>query len=96
MPMPMPGRPERGRCWCRIMPKDVPFTLAVHRQPAGAGLLHAVTHIEFNAINLALDAVWRFARACPMPYYLDWLRVAAEEALALQRCCVEHLQFARL
>ncbi|MEY2706515.1 MAG: hypothetical protein RI905_264, partial [Pseudomonadota bacterium] len=36
-------------------------------------------HIEFNAINLALDAVWRFA-GMPQEYYEDWLRVAAEEA----------------
>lgn len=44
-----------------------------------AALLHAVAHIEFNAINLALDAVWRFP-AMPPAYYLDWTLVAAEEA----------------
>jgi uncharacterized ferritin-like protein (DUF455 family) len=43
-------------------------------------LLHAVAHIEFNAINLALDAVWRFD-AMPASFYVDWLRVASEEAL---------------
>ncbi len=42
-------------------------------------LLHAVAHIEFNAINLALDAVYRF-REMPDAYYGDWLKVAAEEA----------------
>ena len=42
-------------------------------------LIHALAHIEFNAMNLALDAVWRFA-AMPPEYYADWLRVAAEEA----------------
>ncbi len=42
-------------------------------------MLHAVAHIEFNAINLALDATWRFA-GMPEAYYRDWLRVAAEEA----------------
>jgi len=41
--------------------------------------LHSIAHIEFNAINLALDAVWRFA-GMPQAYYRDWLRVAAEEA----------------
>ena len=41
-------------------------------------LLHAVAHIEFSAINLALDAVYRF-RHMPDDYYGDWLRVAAEE-----------------
>jgi uncharacterized ferritin-like protein (DUF455 family) len=45
-----------------------------------AALLHAVAHIGFNAINLALDAVWRFADM-PTAYYTDWLGVAAEEAL---------------
>ncbi len=71
-----PGRPAHP---VLVAPKDVktrsPFT------PAGrAALLHAVTHIEFNAINLALDAVWRFAEM-PDAYYCDWLQVAQEEAL---------------
>jgi uncharacterized ferritin-like protein (DUF455 family) len=44
-----------------------------------AALIHAIAHIEFNAINLALDAVWRFADM-PKTYYADWLKVAAEEA----------------
>uniref|UniRef100_UPI003FA38E73 ferritin-like domain-containing protein n=1 Tax=Collimonas fungivorans TaxID=158899 RepID=UPI003FA38E73 len=39
----------------------------------------ALAHIEFNAINLALDAIWRFV-GMPMDYYADWLRVAKEEA----------------
>jgi uncharacterized ferritin-like protein (DUF455 family) len=72
-----------------VPPKDVaqrsPFT------PEGrAALIHAICHIEFNAINLALDAVWRFA-GMPRQFYLDWLRVAAEEAYhyGLLR---EHLQ----
>jgi uncharacterized ferritin-like protein (DUF455 family) len=42
-------------------------------------LIHALSHIEFNAINLALDALWRFA-GMPAEYYVDWLRVADEEA----------------
>ena len=44
-----------------------------------AALVHALAHIEFNAINLALDAIWRFANM-PADYYKDWLKVAAEEA----------------
>lgn len=44
-----------------------------------AALIHAVAHIEFNAINLALDAAYRF-RGLPRDYYADWLRVADEEA----------------
>ncbi len=73
---PLPGRPARPLL---VAPKDVPQrSLAT---PAGrAALLHAIAHIEFNAINLALDAMWRFA-GMPGAYYLDWLRVAQEEAL---------------
>lgn len=44
-----------------------------------AALIHALAHIEFNAINLALDAAQRFP-GFPPDYYGDWLRVAAEEA----------------
>jgi len=44
-----------------------------------ATLIHAITHIEFNAINLALDAVYRF-REMPDEYYADWLQVAYEES----------------
>lgn len=51
-----------------------PFTAEGH-----AALMHSIAHIEFNAINLALDAVWRFS-GMPERYYIDWLRVAAEEA----------------
>ena len=48
-----------------------------------AALVHAVTHIEFNAINLALDAVYRF-RDMPRQFYLDWVSVAADEARHFQ------------
>ena len=44
-----------------------------------AALIHAIAHIEFNAVNLALDAVARFP-GMPRDYYHDWLQVAAEEA----------------
>ncbi len=45
-----------------------------------AVLIHALAHIEFNAINLALDVIWRFA-GMPAAFYADWLKVANEEAL---------------
>jgi uncharacterized ferritin-like protein (DUF455 family) len=44
-----------------------------------ASLVHSICHIEFNAINLALDAVWRFGNM-PSLYYTDWLQVAYEES----------------
>ncbi len=59
--------------------------------PAGrAALIHAIAHIEFNAINLALDAVCRFP-GLPDEYYRDWISVAAEEALH-HSLLVEHRQ----
>ena len=70
---------------CRpAMPRRVPPTTVPTRSPytlsGRAALLHAIAHIEFNAVNLALDAVWRFG-GMPTGYYADWLRVAGEEAL---------------
>ena len=59
---------------CRPGSARSPFTV-----DGRAALLHAVVHIAFNAINLALDAVWRFA-GMPVAFYRDWLRVASEEA----------------
>jgi uncharacterized ferritin-like protein (DUF455 family) len=77
---PAPGPPEAGR---PPRPELVaPERLTQRRvgSPQGrAALVHAVTHIEFNAINLACDAVYRF-REMPDAYYTDWARVAAEEA----------------
>ncbi len=74
-PASLPGRPDR--------PALLRHTEVARRSPATpegrAVLMHAIAHIEFNAINLALDAVWRFA-GMPDAYYRDWLRVAGEEA----------------
>lgn len=72
----LPGRPLRPRL---VPPQKVPARSAQHAV-GRAALLHAIAHIEFNAINLALDAVWRFA-GLPQEFYIDWLRVAHEEAL---------------
>ncbi len=85
-PSGLPGRPA--------LPRLVPHLALARRSPftpAGrAALLHSVAHIEFNAINLALDAIWRFA-GLPADYYRDWLQVAAEEALHFTLLC-EHLR----
>jgi uncharacterized ferritin-like protein (DUF455 family) len=71
----LPGRPARPEL---IHPAKVPRRSPF--KPEGlAALLHAIAHIEFNAINLALDAAWRFD-GMPPGFYEDWLRVAAEEA----------------
>lgn len=75
-PATLPGRPSRPVLVDPAqVPRRSPFT------PQGrSALLHAVAHIEFNAIDLALDAAWRFG-GLPQDFYRDWLRVAAEEAL---------------
>ena len=75
-PPGVPGRPDRPEL---VAPGAV-APRGIGTAAGRAALLHALAHIEFNAINLALDAIWRFA-AMPRAYYLDWLRVAAEEAL---------------
>ena len=75
-PPGVPGRPDKPALVPTLqVPKRSPFTTE-----GRAALLHAIAHIEFNAINLALDAVWRFA-GMPREFYLDWLKVACEEAL---------------
>jgi uncharacterized ferritin-like protein (DUF455 family) len=74
-PGPLPGRPALPSL---VDPGKVPKR-APHTREGLAALVHAIAHIEFNAINLALDAIWRFAHM-PEAYYRDWLKVAAEEA----------------
>ncbi len=71
----VPGRPVKPAL---IDPSRVPQRSPYTPQGLAA-LMHAVCHIEFNAINLALDAVWRF-EGLPDDYYTDWWRVAVEEA----------------
>lgn len=70
-----PGRPARPPL---VPPERLPWRSA--KTASGrAALIHALAHIEFNAIQLALDAVWRFS-GLPAAYYEDWLQVAADEA----------------
>ncbi len=77
-----PGRPPRPRL---VHPRNLP-----KRSPGSAqgraALVHAVAHIEFNAINLAWDAVYRF-RGMPDAYYRDWARVARDEARHFELVC---------
>ncbi|MGL1832550.1 ferritin-like domain-containing protein [Rhodocyclaceae bacterium SMB388] len=75
-PVSKPGRP---RCPELVDPQRVPRRRVT--TPEGhAALLHAIAHIEFNAINLALDCVMRF-RSFPAEFHQGWLQVAAEEAM---------------
>lgn len=75
VPIPVPGRPERPAL---VHPRDLPRRTLAHEQ-GRAALIHAVTHIEFNAVNLAWDVVYRF-RDLPEAFYEDWVGVANEEA----------------
>ena len=73
-PPGVPGRPARPP----LVPPGSVAQRAVGTAEGRAALLHALAHIEFNAIGLALDHLWRFA-GLPDAYYRDWLRVAVEE-----------------
>ena len=74
-PIDRPGQPDKPQL---IPPQQVPRRRA-DTQVGRVALIHALAHIEFNAINLALDAAHRFP-GMPPAYYADWLRVADEEA----------------
>lgn len=82
----IPGREER--------PLLVPPTQLRRRSFATvegrATLIHALAHIELNAVDLALDIVWRFA-GMPEAFYRDWIGVAQEEAYHF-RLLSEHLE----
>ena len=69
----LPGRPLKPEL---VLPKLVPKR-RMDSLEGRAGLLHSLAHIEFNAMNLALDAIWRFP-GMPKEYYEDWLKVAKE------------------
>lgn len=73
-PIPSPGRPERPEL---VAPKALK-SRKLGSEGGRAVLVHAVAHIEFNAINLALDAIYRF-RDLPDQFLLDWQSVAEDE-----------------
>jgi len=61
-----------------VDPRDLPKR-KLNSLEGRVALLHAVAHIEFTAIQLAWDHLYRF-RGLPGEYYRDWLGVAQEEA----------------
>ncbi len=75
----IPGRPPRPR----LVPHTQLKPRSVHSTQGRAALLHALAHIELNAIDLACDIVWRFAGQ-PEDFYRQWWGVAREEALHYQ------------
>lgn len=78
-PVEEPGRPMKPEL---VAPVDVPKR-RLNTKEGLAALIHSITHIEFNAINLAWDAVYRF-RDLPPAFYHDWITVAVEEAYHFQ------------
>ncbi len=75
----IPGRPDRPEL---VNPREVPRR-SLSSKHGRIVMLHSFAHIEFNAINLALDAAYRF-RQMPDDFITDWLQVAAEEARHFQ------------
>ena len=85
-PSGIPGRPERPQLVGPFQVKQ----RSINSPTGRAALIHSLVHIEFNAINLALDIVWRFD-AMPEDFYLDWVQVAREEAYHFS-LLAEHLR----
>ncbi len=77
--IPIAGRPQKPDL---VSPQDVPKR-KLSSIEGHAGLIHALAHIEFNAINLAIDACYRF-QEMPLEYYYNWLQVAFEEVYHFQ------------
>lgn len=74
-PTGIPGRPAKPELFAKLQTKH----LSLRTDEGKATLIHSLAHIELNAIDLALDVIWRFA-GMPTQFYMDWLKVAKEEA----------------
>lgn len=75
LPGLLPGRPARPQL---VHPRQLQRR-SLHTAAGRRVLVHALAHIEFNAINLALDVICRFQNL-PLAFYADWLQVAVEES----------------
>jgi uncharacterized ferritin-like protein (DUF455 family) len=65
--------------FCKIVkPKDLPTRKDFDSNEGLATLVHSIAHIEFCAIDLALDAVYRYPQM-PLAFKIDWLEVAVDE-----------------
>ena len=76
-----PPRPARSDRPLLRPPKEMAKRRAFGSPAGRIALLHALAHIELNAIDLAWDLVARFAgEQLARPFFDDWVEVAAEEA----------------
>ncbi|MBT5187002.1 MAG: ferritin-like domain-containing protein [Kordiimonadaceae bacterium] len=76
-PPQRPGRPDKPEL---IAPQDMPRRRNAKARAARIAMLHAIAHIELNAIDLALDIVVRFGADMPKEFTDDWIKVADDEA----------------
>lgn len=79
-PPDMPDRPARPARPVLLAPSAMPRRGRAGSPRSRFALLHALTHIELNAIDLAVDIVGRWGQAMPPAFTADWLHVAADEA----------------
>jgi uncharacterized ferritin-like protein (DUF455 family) len=78
-PPDRPARPDRPLL---LAPKEMPKRKAGGNAAKRVALLHALAHIELNAIDLAWDLIARFGSdGMPRAFFDDWVKVADEEAL---------------
>ena len=74
-PIRMPGRPPKP---VLVHPRELPRR-SFGSNEGRAAFIHAIAHIELNAVDLAWDAVYRF-RGLPPTFYADWVSVAEDES----------------
>ena len=76
-PPDRPGRPTRPKL---LLPKNMPRRRNAKARAARIAMLHAIAHIELNAIDLAWDLIARFGANMPRNFIDDWVKVADDEA----------------
>nr|WP_263282662.1 ferritin-like domain-containing protein [Sphingomonas nostoxanthinifaciens] len=76
-----PDRPPRGEHPLLLPPGRMPRRGRGGTLASRIALLHALAHIEYVAIDLALDMVARFGAGFPHAFADDWMKVAADEAM---------------
>ncbi|WP_255247247.1 ferritin-like domain-containing protein [Sphingopyxis sp. GW247-27LB] len=78
---PMPDQPAWPAVPELLAPSQMPRRRKGGSERGRIAMLHALAHIEFVAIDLAVDLVGRFGGAFPRGFVDDWLGVAADEAM---------------
>ncbi|MGE3395485.1 MAG: ferritin-like domain-containing protein [Sphingomonas sp.] len=77
----MPDRPARPEAPALLPPNRMPKRGRAGSERSRTAMLHALAHIEFNAIDLAFDLIGRFGRGMPAAFIDDWIAVGADEAM---------------